>query len=93
MALGHQDVSLVFIELGAAVVGLAPKFSTSNLFDIAPDGSAMSSDFLPFGISGVVAALVYSFISAMTSSSDSGEASGTTPKSAVISGGAPAKSA
>ena len=43
----------------AAVIGLVPKFSTSNLFDITPDGSTLSSDFLPMGISGLVAALVY----------------------------------
>ncbi|MDQ3308197.1 MAG: amino acid permease, partial [Actinomycetota bacterium] len=31
----------------------------SNMLDIAPDGSALSSSFLPYGITGVVAALVY----------------------------------
>ena len=52
--------AIAVVALVAAVIGLAPKFSTSNLFDIAPKASnAMSSDFLPFGISGVVAALVY----------------------------------
>ena len=51
--------AIAVVALVAAVIGLAPKFSTSNLFDIAPNGSTMSSDFLPFGISGVVAALVY----------------------------------
>ena len=52
--------AIAVVALIAAVIGLAPKFSTSNLFDIAPEASkAMSSDFLPFGISGVVAALVY----------------------------------
>jgi len=51
--------AVAVVALLAAVVGLAPKFSTDNLFDITPDGSALSSGFLPYGISGVVAALVY----------------------------------
>ncbi len=51
--------AIAVVALIAAVVGLLPKFSTSNLFDIKPDGSTLSGDFLPYGISGVVAALVY----------------------------------
>ncbi|MET0997716.1 MAG: amino acid permease [Marmoricola sp.] len=51
--------AIAVVALIAAVIGLAPKFSTSTLFDIKPDGSTLSGDFLPFGISGVVAALVY----------------------------------
>ncbi len=51
--------AIAVAALIATVIGLAPKFSTSNLFDIDPDGSALSSSFLPYGISGVVAALVY----------------------------------
>jgi ethanolamine permease len=51
--------AVAVVALLAAVVGLAPKFSADNLFDITPDGSALSSGFLPYGISGVVAALVY----------------------------------
>ena len=52
--------AVAVVALAATVIGLAPKFSTSNLFDIAPDSSAaMSSDFLPFGLAGAVAALVY----------------------------------
>lgn len=43
----------------AAAVGLAPKFDAARLFDIVPDGSPGSSAFLPMGISGVLAALVY----------------------------------
>ena len=46
------------VALVAAVIGLAPKFSTSNLVDITPDGSMLSSGFLPYGIGGVVAAHV-----------------------------------
>jgi ethanolamine permease len=52
--------AIAVVALAATVIGLAPKFSTSNLFDIAPESSAaMSSDFLPYGIAGAVAALVY----------------------------------
>ncbi len=52
--------AVAVVALLATVIGLAPKFSASNLFDIAPDSSAaMSSDFLPYGIAGAVAALVY----------------------------------
>ncbi len=52
--------AVAVVALVATVIGLAPKFSTANLFDIAPDPSAaMSSDFLPYGIAGAVAALVY----------------------------------
>jgi ethanolamine permease len=47
------------IALAAAVVGLFPKFDSARLFDIVPDGSAGSSAFLPMGISGILAALVY----------------------------------
>jgi ethanolamine permease len=52
--------AIAVVALAATVIGLAPKFSSSNLFDIAPNTSAaMSSDFLPYGIAGAVAALVY----------------------------------
>jgi len=51
--------AIAVVALIATVVGLAPKFSTSNMLDIDPDGSMMSSSFLPYGITGVVAALVY----------------------------------
>ncbi|MBT2514822.1 ethanolamine permease [Arthrobacter sp. ISL-30] len=47
------------VALIAAAIGLLPKFEPSRLFDIVPDGSAGSSAFLPMGISGVLAALVY----------------------------------
>ncbi|MGA9748506.1 MAG: ethanolamine permease [Nocardioides sp.] len=47
------------VALIATVVGLIPKFDASNLFNIDPDGSAMSSSFLPMGISGLLAAFVY----------------------------------
>ena len=51
--------AVAVVALVAAVIGLLPHFSTSNMLDIKPDGSTMASDFLPFGIAGVVAALVY----------------------------------
>jgi ethanolamine permease len=47
------------LALLAAAVGLLPKFEWANLFDIAPNGSAGASAFLPFGITGVLGALVY----------------------------------
>ncbi len=47
------------VALVATVIGLIPKFDASNLFNIDPDGSAMSSSFLPMGISGLLAAFVY----------------------------------
>lgn len=47
------------VALVAAAVGLAPLFDPAKLFDIVPDGSPGSSAFLPMGISGVLAALVY----------------------------------
>lgn len=51
--------AIAVVALVAVVIGLIPKFNASNLFDIVPDGSAGSSAFLPMGISGAVAALVY----------------------------------
>ena len=51
--------AIAVVALLATVIGLAPEFSTSNMLDIDPDGSFMSSAFLPYGLTGVVAALVY----------------------------------
>ena len=51
--------AIAVVALVAALVGLLPSFSAAKMFDIAPTGAAMSSEFLPMGISGVVAALVY----------------------------------
>ncbi|WP_153393664.1 ethanolamine permease [Ornithinicoccus halotolerans] len=50
---------IAVIALVATVVGLLPHFRVANLFDIDPDGSALSSAFLPMGIAGAMAALVY----------------------------------
>ncbi|MBQ1445007.1 MAG: ethanolamine permease [Renibacterium sp.] len=48
------------IALLATVVGLFPYFSFDKLFDIVPDSAVgTASAFLPMGISGAVAALVY----------------------------------
>ncbi|BCW69411.1 ethanolamine permease [Arthrobacter sp. NicSoilB8] len=47
------------VALIAAVVGLVPMFDPAKLFDIVPDGSAGSSAFLPMGVGGILAALVY----------------------------------
>jgi ethanolamine permease len=52
--------AIAVVALLATVIGLLPQFSFSNLTNITPDpDAAMSSDFLPYGIAGVVAALVY----------------------------------
>ncbi len=51
--------AIAVIALVITVIGLVPHFRTDNLFDIVPDGSTGSSAFLPFGVSGVLAALVF----------------------------------
>lgn len=51
--------AIAVIALIITVVGLVPHFDADNLFNIVPDGSVGSSAFLPFGISGVLAALVF----------------------------------
>ncbi len=50
---------IAVVALVATVVGLIPEFDASNLVNIDADGSALSSSFLPFGISGLLAAFVY----------------------------------
>ncbi|GAA1176712.1 ethanolamine permease [Nesterenkonia xinjiangensis] len=50
---------IAVVALAATVFGLLPHVEVSNLFDIAADGSAGSSVFLPFGITGVLGALVF----------------------------------
>ena len=52
--------AIAIVALVVTVFGLIPHFEPSNLFDIVPDGSAASSAFMPFGISGTLAALVFS---------------------------------
>ncbi|MCS3493245.1 ethanolamine permease [Arthrobacter sp. JUb119] len=51
--------AIAIVALIVTVFGLIPHFEPSNLFDIVPDGSAGSSAFMPFGISGTLAALVF----------------------------------
>ncbi|MGJ9404193.1 ethanolamine permease [Arthrobacter sp. KK5.5] len=51
--------AIAVVALVLTVIGLAPHFNAANLFDIVPDGSTGSSAFLPFGFSGVLAALVF----------------------------------
>ncbi|MGB3763058.1 MAG: ethanolamine permease [Ornithinimicrobium sp.] len=51
--------AIAVAALVATIFGLIPKFEASNLTNIEADGSAMSSALLPFGITGVLAALVY----------------------------------
>ncbi|MET1085639.1 MAG: ethanolamine permease [Arthrobacter sp.] len=51
--------AIAVVALVAAVVGLVPMFDPAKLFDIVPDGSPGSGAFLPMGVSGILAALVY----------------------------------
>jgi len=51
--------AIAVVALVVFVIGMIPEFSTSNLTDIAPDNSAGSSDFLPFGWAGIWAAFPY----------------------------------
>jgi len=51
--------AIAIVALLAAVVGLLPRFDVAKLFDIVPTETYGSSAFLPMGVGGVVAALVY----------------------------------
>ena len=53
--------AVAVVALLATVIGLLPRLLTSTTCSTSrsDSGAAMSSDFLPFGIAGVVAALVY----------------------------------
>jgi ethanolamine permease len=51
--------AIAVVALLVFVIAMIPEFSTSNLTDIEPDGSAGSSDFLPFGIEGIWAAFPF----------------------------------
>ncbi|MGH3645573.1 MAG: ethanolamine permease [Micromonosporaceae bacterium] len=50
---------VAMIALIAFVVGMIPKFSFGNLLDIPATDAVGASSFLPFGIAGALAALVY----------------------------------
>ena len=47
------------VALAVFVVGVVPSFDIANLFDMSPDGSIGSSEFLPMGIAGVISCLPY----------------------------------
>lgn len=51
--------AVAIVALIAFAAGMIPHFDAANLFNIAADGSAGSSSFLPFGVSGVLAALPF----------------------------------
>jgi ethanolamine permease len=51
--------AVAVVALVAFVVGMVPRFSFANLLDIAPTDAYGASTFLPFGVAGVFAALVY----------------------------------
>lgn len=50
---------IAVVALLAFVLGMIWHVDTANMFNIVPDGSFGSSEFLPYGISGVLAALVF----------------------------------
>lgn len=51
--------AIAVVALIVFAVGMFPYFDVTNLFDIASDGSVGSSDFLPYGFSGILAALPF----------------------------------
>ena len=51
--------AVAVVALVAFVVGMVPRFSFANLLDIEPTDAFGASTFLPFGVAGVFAALVY----------------------------------
>jgi ethanolamine permease len=51
--------AIAAVALAVFVIGMIPKLDLANLFDITPTGAAGASDFIPFGYTGVLAALVY----------------------------------
>jgi ethanolamine permease len=51
--------AIAVVGLIAFVIAMIPEFSASNLTDIAPTDAAGASDFIPFGIAGVLSAFVY----------------------------------
>jgi ethanolamine permease len=50
---------IAVIGLVVFVVGMIPKFDASNLTDIAAGDAAGASDFIPFGVAGILSAFVY----------------------------------
>jgi ethanolamine permease len=61
-----EALKLMFVITAIAVVGLivfviamVPEFDASNLTDIAATDAGGASDFIPFGIAGILSAFVY----------------------------------
>ncbi len=61
-----EALKLIFVITAIAVVGLLvfviamiPEFDASNLTDIAATDAGGASDFIPFGIAGILSAFVY----------------------------------
>lgn len=50
---------IALVALAVFAVGMIPHFDAANLVNLAADGSAGSSAFLPYGFSGVLAALPF----------------------------------
>jgi ethanolamine permease len=50
---------IAVVALVVFVIGMIPEFSASNLTDITPTDATGASDFIPFGIAGVLSAFVY----------------------------------
>ncbi|MCP2261444.1 ethanolamine:proton symporter, EAT family [Streptoalloteichus tenebrarius] len=51
--------AVAVVALLAFAAGMVTRFDTARLFDIAPTDAPGASAFLPFGVPGVLAALVY----------------------------------
>lgn len=51
--------AIAIVALIAFAVGMIPHFNAANLVNIAADGSFGSNAFLPYGVSGVLAALPF----------------------------------
>ena len=50
---------IAVIGLLVFVIAMVPEFDTANLTDIAPTDAGGASDFIPFGIAGILSAFVY----------------------------------
>lgn len=59
LKLSFVITGIAVVALVVFVIGMIPKFSTANLFDIAPTTAAGANDFIPFGYAGILASFVY----------------------------------
>jgi ethanolamine permease len=50
---------IAVVGLVVFVVGMIPEFDSANLTNITPTDAAGASDFIPFGIAGILSAFVY----------------------------------